>query len=114
MEMDPSVEKASKPTVGERCPNCGLTYVQFRQTGRLGCSQCYEAFSQRLIPLIKRIQGSTEHTGKIPLRRGHGAQRQRQLETLRVNLNRAVAREEFEEAARLRDQIRELEKGMEQ
>lgn len=109
MEMDPISDKALRPTVSSRCPNCGLTYAQFRQSGRLGCGECYHAFEAQLPPLLKRIHGSAGHTGKIPERNGSAAQNQRRLELLRSELNRAVAREEFEHAAGLRDQIRMLE-----
>ncbi|MGE5653341.1 MAG: UvrB/UvrC motif-containing protein [Bacillota bacterium] len=109
MEMDPTGDKAIRQTGPARCPNCGLTYAQFRQSGRLGCGECYQAFGGQLLPLLKRIHGSAEHTGKIPERSGSAAQNRRRLEQLRADLNRAVAREEFEHAAELRDQIRKLE-----
>ncbi len=109
MEMDPVGDKTIRQVKPSQCPNCGLTYGQFRQSGRLGCGECYQAFSTQMVPLLKRIHGSSEHTGKIPERSGSAAQSLRRLEQLRSDLNRAVAREEFEHAAQLRDQIRKLE-----
>ncbi|MCL8206467.1 MAG: UvrB/UvrC motif-containing protein [Actinomycetia bacterium] len=96
---------------GATCPECGWTLPKLQETGRLGCDQCYTAFGPALDPLVRRIQGSTEHRGKIPLRQGSDARRERELERLKHELQAAIAREEFEEAARLRDRIRELERG---
>ncbi|NLM45688.1 MAG: hypothetical protein GX200_02660 [Firmicutes bacterium] len=92
-----------------QCDNCGLTYAQFGQLGRFGCSRCYDAFGERLVPLLRRIHGSTQHLGKIPRRAGGTLKLRRSIEELRQKLQEAVAREEFEQAAKLRDQIRELE-----
>src|SRR3990167_7340363 len=52
-----------EPEVGEavKCPNCGFTYQDFKKLGRLGCSECYDAFKKQLAPLIKRIHGSDRH-----------------------------------------------------
>lgn len=96
-----------------RCPRCGLTYRQFTRTGLLGCSQCYEEFMPRLEPLLQRIHGSVQHTGKVPRRREGTLGLRRQLEALRQELNEAVAGEEYERAAQVRDKIRELEKQLE-
>lgn len=93
-----------------RCDECGLTYSQFSKLGRFGCSSCYRHFSDRLDPLLKRVHGSTLHTGKIPKRSGGRIKTQREIERLRQELQSSIQREEFETAARLRDQIRELEK----
>ncbi len=93
-----------------KCPNCGLTYVDFKKIGRLGCGQCYVAFKKQLGPLLKRIHGSNQHIGKVPGKPEVAPQKKSELEELRVRLADAVSREAFEEAARLRDQIKELEK----
>ncbi len=109
MEMDQAGDKTIRQAQPVKCPTCGMTYGQFRQSGRLGCGTCYQAFAGQLVPLLKRVHGSSEHTGKIPERGGQAAQGRRKLELLRADLSRAVAREEFERAAELRDQIRKLE-----
>jgi protein arginine kinase activator len=93
-----------------RCEECGMTYTQFSKTGRFGCSSCYKYFDNRLDPLFKRVHGSTEHVGKIPKRGGGKIQVKRKLDELKHELQQCIVQEEFEEAARLRDQIRELEK----
>ncbi|MBC8079291.1 MAG: UvrB/UvrC motif-containing protein [Gorillibacterium sp.] len=95
-----------------RCKECGLTYTQFSKLGRFGCSYCYTAFSDRLDPLFKRVHGGVCHTGKVPKRSGMIVQRKRELEGLKKELSSYIDREEFEQAANIRDQIRELEKRM--
>lgn len=93
-----------------RCEDCGLTYTQFSKIGRFGCSSCYKYFADRLDPLFKRVHGSIKHLGKIPKRRGGSIQSKRELEELKKELQYRIIHEEFEDAAKIRDQIRELEK----
>lgn len=93
-----------------KCSNCGLTYQNFRKIGRLGCSECYEAFKKELSPLLKRIHGADRHTGKVSLRGGKTIKDTRTLQDLKVQLEKAIQTEEFEEAAKLRDKIRDFEK----
>lgn len=92
-----------------RCEKCGLTYSQFGELGKFGCSECYNTFSDRLDPVFKRVHGNTEHVGKIPKRTGKQVNYKRSLEKLKKELEYAIAREEFENAAKIRDQIRELQ-----
>ncbi|GGE21212.1 protein-arginine kinase activator protein [Marinithermofilum abyssi] len=96
-----------------RCPTCGLTYSQFSKIGRFGCSDCYQAFRERLGPLFRRVHGHTAHRGKVPQRTGGQLKIQREIERLKSELNQRVANEEFEEAARLRDRIRALREKLE-
>lgn len=93
-----------------QCPRCGLLYSAFKETGRLGCPACYEAFQFQLRPLLRRIHGDTRHTGKGPARDGASVSVARQVQRLYDELQRAVAREEFERAAEVRDEIRRLER----
>lgn len=92
-----------------KCPNCGMTYQNFRKLGRLGCSVCYEAFKKELGPLLKRIHGSDRHVGKVPLKGGKTIKDTRTLQDLKMQLEKAIQMEEFEEAAKLRDKIRDFE-----
>ena len=92
-----------------QCPRCGLLYSAFRETGRLGCADCYSAFQFQLRPLLRRIHGDTRHRGKVPAHDGEGASRSRQVQRLYDELQRAVDREEFERAAEVRDEIKRLE-----
>ena len=92
-----------------QCPRCGMAYSAFKETGRLGCAECYQAFQFQLRPLLRRIHGDTRHKGKSPARDGEGVSRSRQMQRLHDELQRAVEREEFERAASIRDDIRRLE-----
>jgi protein arginine kinase activator len=92
------------------CPFCGLTTKNFKDVGRLGCPQCYPTFEGYLRGLLRRIHGGTQHVGKVYLPPDPSvSEREKQLETLRRKLSRAVETEDFERAAELRDQIRTLE-----
>ena len=91
-----------------QCPRCGLLYSSFKETGRLGCGECYTAFQFQLRPLLRRIHGDTRHRGKTP-QRGAPETGLRQIQRLHDELQRAVEREEFERAAGIRDDIRRLE-----
>lgn len=99
-----------KEAVAAKCKNCGLTYADFKKIGRLGCGECYSAFKKYLTPLLKRIHGSTLHFGKSPARLTKVASKKVDLSSLRVKLQQAIEAEAFEEAAKIRDQIKELEK----
>ncbi len=77
----------------------------------MGCSDCYDAFDENLIPLIKRIHGSNNHTGKVPKRKGGDLRIIRKIEDLREEMQRVVEEENFERAAEIRDEINELEKN---
>ncbi len=92
------------------CPGCGMTFARFRQGGTLGCAECYEEFEEQLAPLIERAQnGATDHRGKTPHRAGASIDRQRLISQLVKELDRAVAAEQYEQAAQLRDRLRDLQ-----
>ncbi|MDI6758572.1 MAG: UvrB/UvrC motif-containing protein [Candidatus Omnitrophota bacterium] len=129
VEFEPVKEKDAISVV---CPNCSLSYTDFKKMGRLGCSECYSAFKKYLGPLLKRIHGSAQHAGKSPpaivladsanhafggsrrMREGTKAlgdlKKKTELQELRNKLQKAIEAEFFEEAARIRDRIKELEK----
>lgn len=94
-----------------RCEGCGHSFREIAQTGQAGCPACYTAFYDRLLPSIQRIHGKTRHVGKAPAGAGEPARREQELEQLRRQLTAAIAKQEYEECARLRDRIRELEGG---
>jgi len=96
-----------------KCPNCGFTYMDFKKVGRLGCGECYDAFRKNLTPLLKRIHGSEQHYGKAPIKAQKVVKVRDDIQELKALLEKAIMMEEFEEAARLRDQIKELERKME-
>lgn len=86
------------------CPYCGLKFMEFRTKGRLGCPNDFEAFSRGLGPLLIRAHGATRHVGKAPGRSTLDADRARLR--LRSEFRAAISRENYEQAARLRDQLR--------
>lgn len=93
------------------CPCCGLTFNDFRQNGLLGCPDCYKAFESQLGPLIERAhEGATHHVGKSPRRVAGSGDRQERIRTLRKQLADAIAAEQYERAARLRDELLSAEK----
>src|SRR5579872_5076294 len=105
-------EEADEPAVLNReCEVCGIKFVEFRNTGRLGCPHDYQVFREELTPLLENIHGETRHNGKTPRRLPQSKQTQSELIRLRKQLLQAVNKESYEEAARLRDRIRRLEES---
>ena len=105
-------EQEEKPTEEEAsftCPNCGMSYRDFAQQGKIGCSVCYDTFREELTPLLLRIHGAGNHRGKIPKRAGGALALRQRIERLRAGQERAVAKEDYEKAAEYRDEIRALE-----
>lgn len=107
-------ERAGLRASGETaCAFCGLTFEDFRETGRLGCPHCYTTFEAPLRGLLRRIHGSTQHMGKVYLPPDPSStEMEKRLETLRRKLQRAVEAEDFERAARIRDEIRTVEPAL--
>lgn len=95
------------------CSKCGMSYGKFKQLGRLGCSECYKTFNEKLMPLVKSVHGSKQHTGKVPKKAGSVIRLKREIMTMKKELKRAIDKEEFERAAELRDKIKLLEKDLE-
>lgn len=94
------------------CPNCGMTYSDFSRTGKIGCSICYATFAKKLEPLLRRIHGASSHIGKFPKRSGGKLGLKQRIKQMRNTLTTHVANEEYEQAAKLRDTIKELEKEL--
>ncbi|HTM57493.1 MAG TPA: UvrB/UvrC motif-containing protein [Candidatus Udaeobacter sp.] len=108
--MVDSMTSTEEERVGSvQCPSCGLLYSQFRETGRVGCAECYNAFKFQLRPLLRRIHGGLECKAKQPPRQGGDVSRARQIQRLHDELQRLVEHEEFERAAAVRDEIRRLQ-----
>jgi protein arginine kinase activator len=91
------------------CPACGIKYMEFKAEGRLGCPQDYQVFQSALEPLLQRIHRSVRHAGKVPQHGRMHAARLAEILELRQQLHGAVAAEDYEQAARLRDLIKEKE-----
>ena len=96
---------------GTTCPVCGASAQDIARTGRAGCADCYSVFDYVLDPAIKRIHGDVSHTGSIPGSAGAELSKKRRLSELKHELKAAIKKEAFEDAARLRDEIRSLENG---
>ena len=94
----------------DRCPKCHITFQDFQRSGLLGCSYCYDHFSKSLIPTIKRVQGGLVHTGKIPKNASQEVVSRRKVDELKLRLKELIQEENFEEAAKVRDEIQELKK----
>lgn len=105
--------RESKVANNMQCPSCGLTFAQFSQVGRLGCSECFTAFEHKLKPLLRRIHSGGAHNGKVPVQVQSRVKAKRQIDRLKEELLEKVHNEEFEDAALLRDRIRELESKVE-
>ncbi|NMA64163.1 MAG: hypothetical protein GX964_09025 [Syntrophomonadaceae bacterium] len=95
------------------CPDCGMSFHQFTQTGRLGCGQCYDSYASQIEPILRRIHGNTRHLGRVPARSGEKVRLQKTIKDLKKELQDAVSREEYEQAAELRDRIKALERKKE-
>lgn len=91
-----------------KCPQCGFTHADFKKSGRLGCSECYQTFSEGLGGLLKTMHKGTRHVGKVPESLRTRRDINEQLTTLQKKLNKAIEAEDFEQAALLRDQIKQL------
>lgn len=93
----------------KKCPVCGSTYSDFRRTGKLGCGECYNTFRSPVSQTLRQVQPSVQHTGKIPSKSGEELKLKRKYESLKQELAAAVKNEDYETAAKLHKQIREIE-----
>jgi protein arginine kinase activator len=107
--IDSAAETESERMGKVKCPSCGFAYSNFKKVGRFGCPECYAAFEKQLVPLLRQLHGSTRHEGKSPKRLGPKAVIRQEIAELQESLTQAVANEQYEEAAEIRDRIRDLE-----
>lgn len=110
-------EESKEEKVEEKiltCEHCGMTYQEFLKTGMFGCPQCYQSFKEPLRDCIKNIQGASKHMGKAPVGFKTATEKlvhsMSEIDRLSIRLQQAVEKEEFEEAAKLRDMIRGIKK----
>ncbi|MBQ3928652.1 MAG: UvrB/UvrC motif-containing protein [Clostridia bacterium] len=97
----------------KRCRCCGSSFEDIAKSGKVGCAECYETFYEELQPSIQRIHGRTIHTGKLAHSAGTEVKIRNEIARYKSELQEAVKNQEFERAAELRDQIKELEKSSE-
>ena len=103
-------EKKAQITPSLKCTECGLTFEEFEHTGRLGCAQCYRDFAQQLKPSLQKIHGRVQHAGRKPKYYSidPSQERMQKISELRKKMDDAVECENFEEAARIRDEMKAL------
>lgn len=94
------------------CPNCGISFNEFRESGRFGCPHDYTEFYTELLPLLENIHEDSRHVGKTPRSTQIGTQEQARLIQLRNDQRTAIEMEDYETAARLRDEISQLESSL--
>lgn len=110
LEKHPGREKEQPdPALAElSCEQCGMSYAEFQKCGMLGCAECYKTFKVPLDSLLQRIHGNTQHAGRIPGSVRSGVSIRMNIDRLKQRLQKAIAEEEYEQAAKLRDSIRAL------
>jgi protein arginine kinase activator len=91
-----------------KCPQCGFTHADFKKTGRLGCAECYKTFSEGLGGLLKSMHKGTRHVGKVPENLRTKRDLTEQMNLLQKKLAKAIETENFEQAAQLRDEMKQL------
>jgi protein arginine kinase activator len=102
-------ENEEDPPSNAMCAACGMTFLEFRNHGRFGCAHDYDAFKRELTTLMENIHENTRHTGKTPRRAPRSQTIQAELAQLREQLQSLVHDEQYEQAARIRDRIKDLE-----
>ena len=94
----------------EKCAVCGSSFGDIANSGKVGCADCYKTFRNELLPYLKRLHGSTHHTGFVPNAAPLAVVEDKEsISFLRNELNRLVSEEKYEEAAKIRDKIKEME-----
>lgn len=99
---------SGKP-ISKRCECCGASFSDIAQSGRVGCSECYNTFRQELMPSLNRLHGKAVHIGNVPYEQKPEETVQDKIKKLKAQLSDAIKAEEFENAAKFRDEIRALE-----
>lgn len=106
--IEPMLGKMIKEMGNIKCPNCNMSYLDFRSKARFGCAKDYEFFKKAIEPLLEKIHGSTQHQGKVPLRTDPWLLEEKEIRQLQRDLERLIKVEEFERAAEVRDKIKAL------
>lgn len=107
-QAHPFSKKPQKETI---CPTCNIKLSDLYRYNQFGCSDCYTTFKSEVEPIVRRLHGATRHVGKVPKRGYHKLNMERRIDGLRSQLDKAIVAEKYEEAAKLRDEIRDLENG---
>ena len=105
----PPARKSKAKSKKETCPDCGITYSDFKSKARMGCARDYEVFEKDVIRLLEKVHGSSTHTGKAPRTADAHVRKENELLRLKRDLETVVKTEDFEKAAEIRDRIKSLE-----
>ena len=89
-----------------------MDFADFSRSGKIGCNVCYGVFHEQLEPILRRVHGTNCHTGKVPVKAGNAVRLRMKVKSLRQDLERSVQCEDYENAAKIRDNIRLLEKEL--
>ena len=101
------IEQAGDGT-GLKCPACGFTQADFKKAGRLGCPECYQTFAEPMGSLLKTMHKGTRHVGKVPESLRQNRDVSDRLKNLQKRITKAIEEEDFEKAAILRDEIKQI------
>jgi protein arginine kinase activator len=102
----------AQPSLGsKKCPDCSSIFSHIRASGRVGCPTCYRIFAEELAPTLHTVQGTITHTGSVPARHRARRAKAEKLKSLKHQMQEAIAKEDFETAASLRDEIKQLEEN---
>jgi protein arginine kinase activator len=112
--IDSAADSESERISRVRCATCGYEYSDFKRIGRLGCPDCYTAFESQRIAVLRHVHGSTQHAGKKAARTSERTAIRERVAALREDLSLAIRSEDYERAATLRDEIRNLEARVEE
>ncbi len=108
LSPEPAAESETPAEVGVKCPTCGYSQADFKKAGRFGCSECYTTFGEGLEGMLKSMHKGTRHTGKVPAALQQSRAEAQKQKLLQKRLEKAIAEENFEEAAQLRDELKQL------
>ena len=101
-----------QPSLGsKKCPDCASTFARIRGSGRVGCPTCYRIFADEFAPTLRTVHGTTTHTGAVPARHRARRAKAEKLKQLKRQMQEAIAKEDFEAAATLRDEMKSLEES---
>lgn len=114
VESEGSSGQEVEPGPDKACPNCHMRLSDFRKTSRLGCAVCYEVFSEELTPLLADVQKGSQHVGKMPVQRilRTSEKTSTGIASIQRDLDKAIASQNFEEAAILRDRIETIKQQL--
>lgn len=106
-----SISGSKQSSSSLTCPSCGFSFNDIQQQGKFGCADCYKTFSNQIDSILKNIQANNQHNGKFPQKSGTELRVKHEIESLKLKLQKAIENEQYEEAAQIRDKIKELERG---